>query len=66
METQGRKMRPFSQFVRIFVDWVREKSTIKREQMEKKSAGLAHLGAEWVTEGGRITTDGQIMFVLAC
>jgi len=35
-------MERFSQFVRIFVDWVGEKSTSKREQMEKKSARLAH------------------------
>lgn len=32
-------MEPSGQFVRIFVDWVGEKSTIKRKQMEKCRAG---------------------------
>ena len=59
-------MGPFSQFVRIFVDGVGEKSAIKREHTEKTSAGLPHLRAEWVTEGGRFIRYGQIMFVLAC
>lgn len=58
MEAQGRKMEPFHQFVRIFLVWAGEKSAIKREQMEKKNAGLVHLRTEWVTEGGTSIRDG--------
>lgn len=43
-----------------------EKKAQLREEMEKKSAGLAHLGAELATEDGRITKDGQIVLALAC
>lgn len=35
-------MVPFSKLVRMFVGWVGEKSSVKREQTEKKSAELGH------------------------
>lgn len=40
MQTQGGKTRPFSQFVRIFVDQVGEKSTIESILRRKVQAWL--------------------------
>lgn len=51
-------MEPFHQFVRIFLVQAGEKSVIKREKMEKKSAGLVHLRTVWVTEDGTTIRDG--------